>query len=135
MAARKLAALILAAGKGTRLKSRRPKVLHGVGGRPMLSFVLDAALALGAARRLVVVGRRLLGCLLLAALARGAARRRVVVGFGAEPVEERVPGRAEFGIQAPQRGTGHAVSFRREPLGSFDGDVGILYGDTPLLRG
>ena len=111
MAARKLAALILAAGKGTRLKSRRPKVLHTVGGRPMLGFMLDAAESLGAERRLVVVG------------------------FGAETVQERFAGRAEFVIQAEQRGTGHAVSLCREPLGAFDGDVVILYGDTPLLRG
>jgi bifunctional UDP-N-acetylglucosamine pyrophosphorylase/glucosamine-1-phosphate N-acetyltransferase len=108
---RKLAALILAAGKGTRMNSRQPKVLHAVGGRPMLDFVLDAAAGLGAERRLVVVG------------------------FGAEEVQERFAGRAEFVIQVEQRGTGHAVSLCREPLGSFDGDVIILYGDTPLLRG
>ena len=111
MAARKLAALILAAGKGTRLNSRRPKVLHAVGGRPMLSFMLDAVESLGAQRRLVVVG------------------------YGAEAVQERFAGRAEFVIQGELRGTGHAVSLCREPLGAFDGDVVILYGDTPLLRG
>ena len=110
-AARKLAALILAAGKGTRLNSRKPKVLHPVGGRPMLAFMLDAVEALGAERRLVVVG------------------------FGAEAVQERFAGRAEFVVQAEQRGTGHAVSLCREPLGAFEGDVVVLYGDTPLLRG
>jgi bifunctional UDP-N-acetylglucosamine pyrophosphorylase / glucosamine-1-phosphate N-acetyltransferase len=110
-AARKLAALILAAGKGTRLNSRKPKVLHQVGGRPMLGFMLDLVEALGAERRLVVVG------------------------FGAEAVQERFAGRAEFVIQAEQRGTGHAVSLCREPLGAFEGDVVVLYGDTPLLRG
>jgi len=110
-AARKLAALILAAGKGTRLNSRKPKVLHQVGGRPMLGFMLDAVEALGAERRLVVVG------------------------FGAEAVQERFAGRAEFVIQADQRGTGHAVLLCREPLAAFEGDVIVLYGDTPLLRG
>jgi bifunctional UDP-N-acetylglucosamine pyrophosphorylase/glucosamine-1-phosphate N-acetyltransferase len=110
-AARKLAALILAAGKGTRLNSRTTKVLHEVGGRPMLGLMLDAVEGLGAERRLVVVG------------------------YGAEAVRERFAGRAEFVIQAEQRGTGHAVSLCREPLGAFDGDVVILYGDTPLLRG
>ncbi len=111
MAARELAALILAAGMGTRLKSRRPKVLHEVGGRPMLGFILEAVAALGAKR-----------CL-------------AVIGFGAEAVQERFAGRAEFVLQAEQRGTGHAVQLCRDPLGDFEGDVLVLYGDTPLLRG
>ncbi len=111
MAARELAALILAAGKGTRLNSRRPKVLHEICGRPMLSFALDAAGSLDAKR-----------CL-------------VVIGHGAEEVEKRFAGRAEFVLQAEQRGTGHAVQLCREPLRGFAGDVLVLYGDTPLLRG
>jgi bifunctional UDP-N-acetylglucosamine pyrophosphorylase/glucosamine-1-phosphate N-acetyltransferase len=111
MPTRELAALILAAGKGTRLNSRRPKVLHQVGGRPMLGFALEAAQTLGAKR-----------CL-------------VVVGFGADEVKERFAGRAEFVLQAEQRGTGHAVLLCREALAGFAGDVVVLYGDTPLLRG
>jgi bifunctional UDP-N-acetylglucosamine pyrophosphorylase / glucosamine-1-phosphate N-acetyltransferase len=111
MAARELAALILAAGKGTRLKSRIPKVLHEVGGRPMLAYPLEAAAVLGAKR-----------CL-------------VVVGYEADAVQQRFAGCAEFVLQAEQRGTGHAVQLCRAPLGPFEGDVLILYGDTPLLRG
>jgi len=111
MAARALAALILAAGRGTRLRSQRPKGLHEVGGRPMLAYPLEAVGALEASR-----------CL-------------VVTGFGSLALRERFAGRAEFVEQAEQRGTGHAVSLCREPLGDFDGDVIVLYGDTPLLRG
>jgi bifunctional UDP-N-acetylglucosamine pyrophosphorylase/glucosamine-1-phosphate N-acetyltransferase len=107
----RLATLILAAGKGTRMKSRVPKVLHPVCGRPMLAFVLDAAAALRPDRRLVVIGH------------------------GADPVRGSFPEGVEFVLQAEQRGTGHAVLQCREVLEGFRGDVLILYGDTPLLRG
>jgi bifunctional UDP-N-acetylglucosamine pyrophosphorylase/glucosamine-1-phosphate N-acetyltransferase len=106
-----LATLILAAGKGTRMKSGLPKVLHEVCGRPMLAYILDAAGAVGPQRRLVVVGH------------------------GAEGVRERFPEGVEFVFQAEQRGTGHAVLQCRESLEGFRGDALILYGDTPLLRG
>jgi bifunctional UDP-N-acetylglucosamine pyrophosphorylase/glucosamine-1-phosphate N-acetyltransferase len=106
-----LATLILAAGKGTRMKSRRPKVLHPVCGRPMLAFVLDAAAAVRPERRLVVVGH------------------------GSEAVRERFQEGVEFVLQAEQRGTGHAVLQCREALEGFRGELLILYGDTPLLRG
>jgi len=111
MTQRQTAALILAAGKGTRLNSARPKVLHELGGRPLLGFALEAAREAGAAR-----------CL-------------VVVGHGAEAVEERFGGEAEFVLQAEQRGTGHAVLQCREALAGHEGEVLVLYGDTPLLRG
>jgi bifunctional UDP-N-acetylglucosamine pyrophosphorylase/glucosamine-1-phosphate N-acetyltransferase len=106
-----LATLILAAGKGTRLKSRTPKVLHPVCGRPMLEFSLAAAESLASARRVVVVGH------------------------GAEAVGEAFADRAQFALQAEQRGTGHAVLQCQPLLEGFRGDVLILYGDTPLLRG
>ncbi|MDH3521134.1 MAG: bifunctional UDP-N-acetylglucosamine diphosphorylase/glucosamine-1-phosphate N-acetyltransferase GlmU [Myxococcales bacterium] len=106
-----LAALILAAGKGTRLKSRLPKVLHSVCGDPLLAFALTAAESLAPERSLVVIGHE------------------------AESVRARFAGRAEFITQAEQRGTGHAVQQCQQPLEGFQGDVLILYGDTPLLRG
>ncbi|MGH0031848.1 MAG: bifunctional UDP-N-acetylglucosamine diphosphorylase/glucosamine-1-phosphate N-acetyltransferase GlmU [Myxococcota bacterium] len=106
-----LATLILAAGKGTRMKSRTPKVLHELCGRSMLGHVLDAAERAAPARRLVVIGH------------------------GAEAVEAAFPEGVEFVVQAEQLGTGHAVLQCREPLAGFRGDVLVLYGDTPLLRG
>ncbi|HEX5067570.1 MAG TPA: bifunctional UDP-N-acetylglucosamine diphosphorylase/glucosamine-1-phosphate N-acetyltransferase GlmU [Myxococcota bacterium] len=108
---RPLAALVLAAGKGTRLKSARPKVLHEICGRPLLGYSVAAAEALEPARLVVVVGPE------------------------ADEVRERFAGRAKFAIQAEPRGTGHAVLSCREALDGFAGDVVVLYGDTPLLRG
>jgi bifunctional UDP-N-acetylglucosamine pyrophosphorylase/glucosamine-1-phosphate N-acetyltransferase len=108
--ARELAVLVLAAGRGTRMKSRTAKVLHPIAGRPMLAYPLAAAEALAPARLVVVVGR------------------------DAEQVRRAFAGRARFVEQAEQLGTGHAVLQAREALAGFQGDVLILYGDTPLLR-
>ena len=105
-----LAILILAAGKGTRMKSRVPKVLHPICGRPMLHYPLTAA---------EHFAPRLL---------------RVVVGHEADAVCDAFAGRADFVVQSEQRGTGHAVLQCRESLEGFSGDVVIMYGDTPLLR-
>jgi bifunctional UDP-N-acetylglucosamine pyrophosphorylase/glucosamine-1-phosphate N-acetyltransferase len=109
-ASRELAVLILAAGKGTRMKSGRAKVLHEIAGRPMLGYPLALAESL-APRHLVVV-----------------------VGRDADRVEQAYAGRATFVVQSELRGTGHAVLQTREALGGFRGDVLVLYGDTPLLR-
>ncbi len=109
-ATRQLAVLVLAAGKGTRMKSGRAKVLHEIAGRPMLGFPVVLAEALSPARLVVVIGR------------------------DAEQVEAAFAGRATFVMQAEQRGTGHAVLQARSALEGFNGDVLILYGDTPLLR-
>lgn len=106
-----LAAVILAAGKGTRMKSALPKVLHEVGGKSMVQHVLDSS---GEA---------------------GADRKIVVIGFGAESVEQALGNQAEFVIQAEQLGTGHAVMQAREKLNGFEGTVMVLCGDTPLLTG
>lgn len=107
---RELAALLLAAGQGTRMKSALPKVLHPIAGRPMLHYPLAAAEALGPKRLIVVVGN------------------------GAEQVGAAIGGRAELVLQSRQRGTGHAVLQTARALEGFRGDVLILYGDTPLLR-
>ncbi len=101
--------IILAAGQGTRMKSRRAKVLHELCGVPMLGHVLRSAKALSPSRLLVVVGK------------------------DAGEVEAHFEGEAEFVLQAEQKGTGHAVLVAQSALGEASGDVLILYGDTPLL--
>lgn len=106
-----LTTIILAAGKGTRMKSSLPKVLHKAGGKAMLAHVLDAAKEAG-------VGRSI-----------------VVVGFGGAAVEEALAGEAEFVTQAEQLGTGHAVLQTEPLLRGEKGTVLVLCGDTPLLTG
>ena len=104
--------LILAAGKGTRMKSALPKVRHEAVYHPILSYVLDAASEVG------------------------ADDVCTVVGHGAEEVKAAFEGRTSFVLQKEQKGTGHAV---REGLSAFEdhkeGTVLVLCGDTPLLRG
>ena len=108
----KPAAVILAAGKGTRMKSDLPKVAHEVCGRPMIEYVLDAARAAGAERLIVVVG------------------------FRAEVIRDLLSRHAdvEFAVQEQQLGTGHAVMMCRRQLADHRGPVLVLAGDTPLLR-
>ncbi len=106
-----LLTVVLAAGKGTRMKSALPKVLHRVGGKPMLQHVLDAAAAAGSKKKIVVVG------------------------FGGEKVKEAIGSQAVFVEQSEQLGTGHAVMQAREEIEAFGGTVMVLCGDTPLLSG
>ena len=106
-----LAAVILAAGQGTRMKSQLPKVLHTVAGEPMLAHVITAAAALGAEPIVVVVGH-------------GADRVRVACA---------APG-VSFALQAEQLGTGHALQCAAPALAGFAGDLLLLCGDVPLLR-
>ena len=104
-------AVILAAGKGTRMKSDLPKVLHRIAGRTMLDWVIAAVAETKPERTIVVVGH------------------------GADDVIESLPDGVESCLQADQRGTGHAVQIAMESLGPVDGDVLVLAGDTPLLDG
>jgi bifunctional UDP-N-acetylglucosamine pyrophosphorylase/glucosamine-1-phosphate N-acetyltransferase len=105
-----LAAIILAAGKGTRMKSALHKVLHPLAGRPMLGHLTDAVEALGAERTVIVAG----------------AGREQIEAFAA-------PLGLSVAIQAEQLGTAHAVLQAESALAGFDGDVLILYGDVPLV--
>ncbi|MDB5482782.1 MAG: UDP-N-acetylglucosamine pyrophosphorylase [Caulobacteraceae bacterium] len=104
--------MILAAGKGERMKSPTPKVLHLVGGRAMLDHAIDAAQALGCERVMVVVGAHS-----PAVRAHAAARL----------------GEAAIFVQDPPQGTGHAVLAAKAALEGFAGDVLVSYADTPLL--
>ncbi len=108
------AAIVLAAGEGTRLKSRRPKVMHEIAGTPMIRHVLDALSALDPAETIVVIGPDM-------------------------EVVDRAVWPATTVIQSPARGTGDAVKIARAALadrlaaGDID-DIVVLFGDTPLLR-
>ena len=105
------AAIILAAGKGTRMKSDVHKVLHPIAGRAMLDNLMGVLDGLGPARKIVVVGS------------------------GREQVEGLVEARGgEVVVQERQLGTAHAVLQAEASLADFDGDVLILYGDTPLIE-
>ncbi len=105
-------AVVLAAGKGTRMKSELPKVLFPVLARPMIDYVLDALGAAGLSRVVVVVGYR-------AELVRGAIEGR--------------PG-IEFALQTEQLGTGHAVMACRSQLEGHDGAVLVVAGDAPMIQ-
>ncbi|PTR06839.1 MULTISPECIES: bifunctional UDP-N-acetylglucosamine diphosphorylase/glucosamine-1-phosphate N-acetyltransferase GlmU [unclassified Novosphingobium] len=105
-----LALVILAAGKGTRMKSDLHKVLHPVAGRPMLLHLMASAAQLAPARQVVVAGH------------------------GRDQLEKALGGSATIAVQEPQLGTGHAVQQAQSALDGFDGDVLILYGDVPFVR-
>jgi bifunctional UDP-N-acetylglucosamine pyrophosphorylase/glucosamine-1-phosphate N-acetyltransferase len=111
--ARPRAVVILAAGQGTRMRSARPKVLHEVGGRAMLGWSIDLARAIGAGRIVVV-------CAPDAAAVHGSVRTEL--------------GEEAIVIQAQALGTAHAVGAASEALSGFDGDVVVLFADTPLIR-
>ena len=107
----KLAVVIMAAGKGTRLKSQRPKVLHEIGGKPLLAHVIAAA------SRIVA-----------------PAEIFVVIGHQAEKVRAAVASTGvSFVEQTEQLGTGHAIQCAREAIAGYD-NILVLSGDVPLIR-
>jgi bifunctional UDP-N-acetylglucosamine pyrophosphorylase/glucosamine-1-phosphate N-acetyltransferase len=107
----KLAVVIMAAGKGTRLKSRRPKVLHEVGGKPLLEHVIAAARQIVAPEDIYAV-----------------------VGHEAEMVRAAVASTGiQFVEQADQRGTGHAIQSAGEAIAGYE-NILVLSGDVPLIR-
>ena len=106
---RPVAAIVLAAGKGTRMKSDLHKVLHPIAGRPMLLHLLASVDALQPARKVVVVGDK---------------REQI----------EAAAGDAIVVAQEPQLGTAHATLQARAALDGFDGDVLVMFGDVPLIR-
>lgn len=105
-----VAAVILAAGLGTRMRSRLVKVLHPLAGRPMLAHVIDAVREAGVRRVVVVVGHQ------------------------AEAVRKAIGEDVEYVVQEVQLGTGHAVMQAARLLGGFEGTILVTYGDTPLYR-
>ena len=108
------AVIILAAGEGTRMKTRTPKVLHAVCGRTMLDHVVAAARELQPGRLIVVVGQ---------------GRGQVAAHLARHAPD------AEIVVQDRQGGTGHAVRTVIEAVGLIHGTVVVTYADTPLLRG
>ena len=106
---RPFAAVILAAGAGTRMKSALPKPLHPIAGRPMIAHLLETLATMGAAKTMVVIGPG------MEAVAKAVAPHPTV-------------------IQQEQRGTGHAVMQAEQALAGFEGTVLVLYADTPLIK-
>ena len=106
-----LAAIILAAGKGTRMKSDRHKVLHPIAGRAMIDHLLESVAALSPVRTVMVVG---------------ALREQLETALGGRGID--------FAVQAEQLGTAHAVLQAETALAGFDGDVLLLSGDVPFVR-
>ena len=106
----KLKTLILAAGKGTRMKSELPKVIHEVNGIPMISKIIKVLEVLKPEENILILGHK---------------KEEVLKVVGED---------ADYVVQTEQLGTGHAVLQAKDKLKDYDGDVMVLCGDTPLLR-
>ncbi len=105
-----LACVILAAGRGTRMRSEVPKILHEILERPMIDYVLDLPKAVGAAKTIVVLG------------------------YKHEVVKKAIKDNVKFVIQRSLLGSGDAVNQAKSELSDFDGDVLVLCGDAPLVK-
>ncbi|MEI6756419.1 MAG: UDP-N-acetylglucosamine pyrophosphorylase [Chlorobium sp.] len=106
-----LAVIIMAAGKGTRMQSELPKVLHPANGRPLIEYVLDTASLLDPEKIVLIIGHQ---------------AELVKKAVAAYPVTTA--------LQEPQLGTGHAIMQAEANLGNFEGEVLILSGDAPLVK-
>ena len=105
-----IAALILAAGKGTRMKSNLPKVLHKICGKSLVQYVIDSVQEAGVKKILIVIGHK------------------------ADMIKQSLGSKFEYVLQKEQLGTGHAVLQAEENLKDFDGHLMVLCGDAPLLQ-
>jgi len=104
------AVIILAAGKGTRMKSDLPKVLHPINGMPMIEHVINTSKSIGASKIVTVIG------------------------YKSELIKKTVGGSGtKFALQKEQLGTGHAVKQCENVLSNFSGDIIVLSGDVPLI--
>jgi bifunctional UDP-N-acetylglucosamine pyrophosphorylase / glucosamine-1-phosphate N-acetyltransferase len=104
-------AVILAAGQGTRMKSKLYKVLHPVCGKPMVEHVVDQISTLNIEKTVTIIGH------------------------GAELVKSCLEGKSDFALQEEQLGTAHAVMQSEDVLGNLDGTTLVVCGDTPLIKG
>jgi len=107
-----IAAVVLAAGKGKRMKSDLPKVLHPMLGRPMIEFVLDTLISLNIKKICVVIGHR------------AELMKKSLAAY-----QDKI----QFVLQNEQRGTGHAVQMAENALKDFRGEILVLAGDVPFL--
>ena len=106
-----VAAVVMAAGKGVRMKSDLPKVVHEIKGKPLICYVADTLKKLGLGKIVIIVG------------------------YKQEIVKQALAGYdVEFAVQEQQLGTGHAVMMAEENLRDFEGDVLVLSGDVPLIQ-
>src|SRR5665648_537084 len=109
MIMRDTAVIIMAAGKGKRMKSNQPKVLHNLAGKPILNYVLDTVDKLEAKRKILIIG------------------------YKSDKVRKLIGDKIEYAEQTEQLGTAHAVLQTKKLLSNFKGDILILSGDVPFL--